>query len=90
MASYPEAPLVIIKLIINLAFVICNSVQETSHVVVFDTWNHFFRLRRLKALFNVKAPDEEERTRNVHFHYPRFELITIFIFSALIGKFTMF
>lgn len=42
-------------------------------------------------MFNVKAPDEEERTRNVHFqYYPRFELITIFIFSALIGKFTMF
>ena len=36
MASYPEASLVIIKLIINLAFVICNSVQETSHFVVFD------------------------------------------------------
>ena len=87
MASYPEASLVIIKLIINLAFVICSSVQETSHVVVFES---FFRFRRLKALFNVKAPDEEERTRNVHFHYPRFELITIFIFSALIGKFTMF
>ena len=40
--SYPEASLVIIKLIINLAFVICHGVQETSHFVVFDTWNHFF------------------------------------------------